>query len=72
MQTVSSLIRKRHLEKDVALHKDAIIDIIVSYDGSWMKRGHCSLYGLGALIDIDSGLVLDYQVMSLYCHVSNI
>ena len=42
--------------------------ICVSYDGTWMKRGFTSQYGVGVAIDILTGLVIDYEVMSLYCH----
>ncbi|GFX23269.1 uncharacterized protein TNCV_4560511 [Trichonephila clavipes] len=45
-----------------------IIDVSVSYDGTWQKRGHTSNLGLGIIIDILSGLVLDFEVLSKYCH----
>ncbi|GFY31639.1 uncharacterized protein TNCV_4199501 [Trichonephila clavipes] len=40
----------------------------VSYDGTWQKRGHTSNLGLEIIIDILSGLVLDFEVLSKYCH----
>lgn len=40
-----------------------------SFDGSWHKRGHNSLYGIGCVIDVLTGLVVDYEVMSKYCHL---
>ena len=43
--------------------------ITVSFDGSWQKRGHTSLYGFAAVIDVLTGLVLDYEILSKYCHV---
>ena len=42
--------------------------ITVSFDGSWHKRGHTSSYGVAAVIDIYTGLVVDYMVLSKYCH----
>lgn len=36
---------------------DGIMDVAVSFDGSWHKRGHVSKYGLGAVIDVATGLV---------------
>ena len=42
--------------------------ITVSFDGSWHKRGHTSSYGVAAVIDIYAGLVVDYVVLSKYCH----
>ncbi|GFV32952.1 uncharacterized protein TNCV_1745941 [Trichonephila clavipes] len=44
-----------------------IIDVSVSYDGIWQKRGHTSNLGLGIIIDVLSGLVLDFEVLSKYC-----
>lgn len=42
-------------------------NIAVSYDGSWMTRGHSSHIGVGAVIELFSGLVLDYVVLSNFC-----
>lgn len=44
------------------------INNTVTYDGSWLTRGHKSKHGLAAVIDVMSGLVIDYNVMSKYCH----
>ena len=44
-----------------------LIDLTVSYDGSWMKRGHNSSYGIGCVVDTVTGLVLDLTVLSSYC-----
>ena len=41
-------------------------DLAVSCDGTWMKRGHTSQYG------VDTGKVLDLQVMSKYCAACSI
>ena len=53
-----------------SIQPDDIIDIAVTFDGSWQKLGHSSHYGLGAVIELETGLVLDYEAYSLYCHVS--
>ena len=42
------------------------IDLTVSYNGSRMTRGHKSLYSIGFVVDVLTGLVLDLQVI-LYC-----
>lgn len=49
------------------LTKDSVIDLAVSFDGSWHKRGFTSNYGVGSVIHIDTGLVLDYCVLSKFC-----
>lgn len=46
-----------------------VIDIPVSYDGSYHTRGHTSLFGIGVVIDVLTGLVLDYYIVSKYCHL---
>ncbi|GFW54022.1 uncharacterized protein TNCV_3828301 [Trichonephila clavipes] len=44
-------------------------DIGVSYDGSWLTRGHTSNIGIGVgcVIDLLTGFVIDYEVMSKRC-----
>ena len=46
---------------------DEIINIGVSFDGSWLTRGHRSTYGKGAVIDVVTGHVIDYEVLCNYC-----
>ncbi|GBO35397.1 hypothetical protein AVEN_112269-1 [Araneus ventricosus] len=41
--------------------------ITVSYDGTCQKRGHTSLYGISIVVDILTGLVIDYEILSKYC-----
>ena len=38
------------------------------YDGTWHKRGHSSHYGVGIGIDLETGFVIDFEVLSNYCH----
>ena len=40
----------------------------VSFDGSWHTRGHYSNQGFCAAIEIDTGLVLDYQLYERVCN----
>ena len=40
----------------------------VTIDGTWMKRGHTSNFGVVTVIDAGVGKVLDYEVLSKYCH----
>jgi hypothetical protein len=47
-----------------------VLDIGVSYDGTWQRRGgggHVSNFGIGFVIEIFTGLALDFYVMSKYC-----
>ena len=47
---------------------DGILNIAVSYDGSWHTRGFRSHTGIASVIEVVTGLVLDYITMSNYCH----
>lgn len=39
-------------------------NIAVSYDGSWMTRGHSSHIGVRTVIELFTGFILDYIVLS--------
>ena len=67
---VANYIRTVYMDMNPSIQPDDIIDIAVTFDGSWQKLGHSSHYGLGAVIELETGLVLDYEAYSLYCHVS--
>ncbi|GFW35785.1 uncharacterized protein TNCV_727201 [Trichonephila clavipes] len=59
------VVRKHH--EDLLGTANGVIDITVSYDGTWQKWGHSSLYGIGIVIDILTGLIIDYEILSKYC-----
>ena len=44
-----------------------IADTGVSVDGTWQKRGFTSLNGAVAAISMDTGRILDVEVMTRYC-----
>ena len=46
---------------------DNIINTAVSGDRTWQKRGHSSLNGVMTVISMDSGKILDIEVMSKTC-----
>ena len=60
-------VRKACQDLDPTITEDAILDLTVSFDGLWMTRGHKSLYGVGCVVEVTTGLVLDFCVLSLYC-----
>ncbi|GFO15278.1 hypothetical protein PoB_004178300, partial [Plakobranchus ocellatus] len=59
------LIRQYHL----AVEKKSLLDIAVSYDGSWLTRGHKFLAGIGCVMDVLTGLIIDEYVLFLCCHI---
>ncbi|GFS01778.1 hypothetical protein ElyMa_006430500 [Elysia marginata] len=67
-QKTVHLVRQQHAQvKSLNLADDEILDIAVSYDGSWMTRGHSSMIGIGCVIDVLTGYVVDFHVMSSFC-----
>ena len=55
------------------VNEDEIADTAISCDGTWQKRGFTSLNGAVVVMSIETGKVLDIEVMSRYCQscVSN-
>ena len=47
--------------------KGGLTDVGVSFDGSWQRRGHSSLNGVGTAISVNTGKVLDCEVLSRHC-----
>lgn len=43
--------------------------IAVSTDGFWMKRGHMPLFGIGAVIGVRTGQLIDCVIKSVHCKV---
>lgn len=44
-----------------------IVDVTVSFDGTWAKRGYTSLFGAFFVMSVDTGEVLDYHNFSKFC-----
>ena len=68
LQDAHELIRTAYLDLDKGIADQDIIDVCVSFDGSWQRRRYGSLYGVGFSIDTLTGLVTDYDLRSKYCH----
>ncbi|CAN8014692.1 unnamed protein product [Ixodes persulcatus] len=69
MRAVSqNLELARNITKDAAGGRD----VPVMFDGTWQKRGHKSHNGVGTVVSLDTGLCLDFQVLSNYCHACSI
>lgn len=42
---------------------------MVSYDGTWHKRGYTFNFGVGVVSSVDTGEILDIKVASKVCEV---
>ena len=63
-----AIIRQKYAEIGIFPDKDNILDVAVSFDGTWQKRGHSSHNGAAIVIEILTGLPVDYEVLSNFCH----
>lgn len=65
---VEKIYEKEGIEKD----SDGVLNIDVSFDGTWLTRGHKSHIGATFVIDISSGLALEFEVLSNFCRPCSI
>lgn len=59
-------VRRQYRKEGILPEEDGILDVRVSFDGSWQTRGHHLNIGAGFVIDSCTG-VLDYEVKSKFC-----
>ena len=68
IQRSAAIVREMHFSLNPDFPADQPVHITVSFDGTWQKRRHTSMYGVAAVIEIVTGLDVDYVVLSTYCH----
>ena len=74
LQRAARAIRKVYADTDVDIQEavqrgeEPVMDISVSLDGTWQKRGFISLYGVRVCIEDMTDLLIDNEVLSKYCH----
>lgn len=54
-------------EKAVTIKRST--DLGVSLDGTWQRRGYVSMNGIVAAISIDTGEIVDVEIMSRHCRM---
>ena len=67
MAQAREFVHELHRKSNPGLTADDAIDIAVSFDGTWSKRGFTTNFGVGLVISVDSGQVLDYDFASKIC-----
>ena len=60
-------ICRAYQEVGAVLDEQGVLDIGVSYEGSCQKRGYSFHNGMGSVIDLLTGLPIDYEVFSNFC-----
>ena len=58
-------------ENGIEYCQETPVEVAVSYDGTWSKRGFTANFGLGFVISVDSGQVLDFKFLSKVCPECN-
>ena len=61
-----------HHYASLGIHPDPVtkqLDIAATYDGSWRKRGHTSHVCTAFVIDDETGIIIDYEVICNFCSV---
>ena len=56
-----------HLHKLQGVSPDEVINVTVTCDGTWSKRGFTATYGVVVVIAWETGQVLDFQIKSKCC-----
>ncbi|RXG73291.1 hypothetical protein Avbf_00743 [Armadillidium vulgare] len=69
LQQNARIVRKAF---ESQLHNDFIIDLTVGYTTTYHQWGSDFCLVAGAVIELQTGLVLDFDVGNMYCHVCKI
>ena len=57
------------MEENPEMNEDSIMDITVSFDGTWSKRGFTANFGIGFVIAAKTGKVIDFVTLSKACEI---
>ena len=70
MKEAREKLRKQILEEnDQPYDCTTLVEVGVTYDGTWSSRGFTANYGIGFVISADTGQVLDYEFCSKFCQL---
>ncbi|GFU56082.1 uncharacterized protein TNCV_3405441 [Trichonephila clavipes] len=66
---ISELSMQKAASELLVLHptKNKIVECGISVDGTWQRRGYSSMNGCVAALSVDTGKVVDIEIMSSYC-----
>lgn len=57
-----------HLHRLKGVNPNDILDVKVTCDGTWSRRGFAAIHGVVVVISWDTGQVLDFQIMTKSCN----
>ena len=61
-----------HLHKLHGVGPKEVLDIVVTCDGTWSKRGYTATHGVVVVISWETGQVLDFQIQTKRCKVCSL
>lgn len=68
LQTIKKCVTEKYEKLGYAgPGEDRILNVDVTFDGSWLTRGHKSHIGVVADIECETGFLLDFEVLSNFC-----
>lgn len=67
MRAAGQRLSEHILKESGEQNTDTVVDAVVSFDGTWAKRGFTSLTGVVFVLSVDTGEVLYYHVLSKSC-----
>lgn len=65
-ETIRKAVVRKYEELGIFPDENGVLNVQVSY-GTWLTSGHSSHIGVGFVVEIYTGYVLDVEVMSTYC-----
>lgn len=60
-------VSKHYEEIGLPRDYDGCLNVDVSFDGTWLTRGHRSQLSAGFVIEADTGFILDHETLCKYC-----
>lgn len=72
LKSVRRIVKAEYIKSGECKCVNNVIDITVSYDGTWHKRGHTSHNGVGIAIDLRTVFVVDFEVISNFVSLVNV
>ncbi|GFU64149.1 uncharacterized protein TNCV_3745171 [Trichonephila clavipes] len=67
--SISSALPERNMRCVPNFRKQLLerFKLLCYFDGTWLTRGHSSKIGVGCVIDLLTGFVMDFEIMSKRC-----
>ena len=63
-QAAEKVSKVSMLDATMSIKQPEGTEIEISFDGTWQRRGHSSLNGVGTVISVSTGKIIDREVLS--------